>query len=103
MKDIRRQATARLSATGRRTNVRPQLRLITQRDGQAFTQACDFTQSVTLYLAKFNKLMVELRGTTVAKMVRGGRRSNRHNKWPFAGIPSLAGRKRMVHPRSYPL
>jgi hypothetical protein len=71
-KDIQRQAIARLSATGRRTDVRPQLRLITQRDGQAFTQACDFTQSVILYLAKFNKLMAEPRGTTIAKTVREG-------------------------------
>ena len=45
------------------------LRVITQCDGRLFTQPGEFTHSDVPYLAKFNKLTVEPRGTMIAEMI----------------------------------
>ncbi len=52
-----------------------ELRVITQRSGRFCAQSREFTHSDTLCLAKFDKLMVEPRGTTFAEVISAERRS----------------------------
>jgi hypothetical protein len=52
-----------------------ELRIITQRNGRLFTQSREFTHSDALYIAKFNKLTVEPRGSMLAEVISAERRS----------------------------
>ena len=56
----------RRTGAAQATDGRSRLAVITQRDGRFFTQACDFTHSDALCIAKFNKLTVEPRGIKLA-------------------------------------
>lgn len=52
-----------------------ELRVITQRNGRFCAQSHEFTHSDTLCLAKFDKLLVEPRGTMFAEVISAERRS----------------------------
>ena len=52
-----------------------ELRVITQRNGRFCAQSFEFTHSDTLCLAKFDKLLVEPRGTMFAEVISAERRS----------------------------
>lgn len=52
-----------------------ELRVITQHNGRFCAQSREFTHSDTLCLAKFDKLLVEPRGTMFAEVISAERRS----------------------------